>query len=423
MVLVTRAGNASQVYKQATEPSEWLNGDVWVDTDDGKLYVNVSGTATEKGSAITSGSTVYPHSTTIGDYTAPTTATSSTVAAADIVDAYTTNTGWTQVGVGITVDSGVADKVASITTAPNADNRVRKDLSLTLSDTLWYADYEFTRTTDLGSYNDSMPVSFTAGTSRTSSTQDALGMYIGVNVSPFYKDGAGAVTVGTAITISVSTLYYCRLERTSATNLRLNVFSDSARTTHITGSPVNQTIPATVTTLTTLQHDVLAVGSGVQVQDFEIDNMNVYNNAAVVAFVATNVRDDQSNPTTLIQKTTSEANANVYVDMNTSQNLAAVALHRSTNDTMTTYSIQTSTNASTWTTRRTVTASNITAGSWTFWRFPIAAARYVRLYGSNTAICSFNEINVLTPTDSQVLANASFLAISSSDTALNGAGQ
>ena len=44
--LVTRQANQGVVFRQATEPSEWLNGDLWIDTDDGSIFVNVSGTAT-----------------------------------------------------------------------------------------------------------------------------------------------------------------------------------------------------------------------------------------------------------------------------------------------------------------------------------------------------------------------------------------
>ena len=52
MPLVTRQANQGNLYRQADEPADWLNGDLWVDTDDGKVYVNISGTATVIGRTI-----------------------------------------------------------------------------------------------------------------------------------------------------------------------------------------------------------------------------------------------------------------------------------------------------------------------------------------------------------------------------------
>jgi len=46
MPLVTRFSDQGNVFKQGTEPLGWLNGDLWVDTGDGVVSVNISGTAT-----------------------------------------------------------------------------------------------------------------------------------------------------------------------------------------------------------------------------------------------------------------------------------------------------------------------------------------------------------------------------------------
>lgn len=46
MPLVTRTAVSGNIYRQATEPPDWLNGDLWVNTSSGQLYVNISGTAT-----------------------------------------------------------------------------------------------------------------------------------------------------------------------------------------------------------------------------------------------------------------------------------------------------------------------------------------------------------------------------------------
>ena len=52
MPLVTRNSEQGNVFRTDTEPPNWVNGDLWVDTDDGTLYVNVSGTATTVGRTI-----------------------------------------------------------------------------------------------------------------------------------------------------------------------------------------------------------------------------------------------------------------------------------------------------------------------------------------------------------------------------------
>lgn len=45
MPLVTSTTFNANVFKQATEPADWQNGDIWVDTDNGKPFTNNSGTA------------------------------------------------------------------------------------------------------------------------------------------------------------------------------------------------------------------------------------------------------------------------------------------------------------------------------------------------------------------------------------------
>lgn len=45
MPLVTRNTEQGNVYRTDTEPPNWLNGDIWVDTDDSTMYVNNGGTA------------------------------------------------------------------------------------------------------------------------------------------------------------------------------------------------------------------------------------------------------------------------------------------------------------------------------------------------------------------------------------------
>ena len=52
MPLVTRTSTQGNLYRESTEPPNWQNGDLWVDTDDGTIYVNISGTATTVGRTV-----------------------------------------------------------------------------------------------------------------------------------------------------------------------------------------------------------------------------------------------------------------------------------------------------------------------------------------------------------------------------------
>ena len=45
MPLVTRRANQGNLFKQDTEPPDWLDGDLWSDTTANELKINVSGTA------------------------------------------------------------------------------------------------------------------------------------------------------------------------------------------------------------------------------------------------------------------------------------------------------------------------------------------------------------------------------------------
>ena len=44
MPLVTRQSNQGNLWKESTTPN-WQTNDLWVDTDDSKVYVNNGGTA------------------------------------------------------------------------------------------------------------------------------------------------------------------------------------------------------------------------------------------------------------------------------------------------------------------------------------------------------------------------------------------
>lgn len=69
MPYVTRLSTQGNVYRQATEPTGWLNGDLWIDTDDGSVYVNISGTATLVAPVTASSTTTFTNKTIDEDAT------------------------------------------------------------------------------------------------------------------------------------------------------------------------------------------------------------------------------------------------------------------------------------------------------------------------------------------------------------------
>ena len=118
----------------------------------------------------------------------------------------------------------------------------------------------------------------------------------------------------------------------------------------------------------------------------------------------------------------SESNPNIYVDMGSALNLCGTAFYfDSTDTTNTEILIQSSPDASVWTTRRTITETNLTDGAYNFYRFNIAGgARYIRFYGNSagSTVLSIWEIKVLKKTDAEIFNDLGILTITASDTTL-----
>jgi hypothetical protein len=86
--------------------------------------------------------------------------------------------------------------------------------------------------------------------------------------------------------------------------------------------------------------------------------------------------------------------------------------------------IQTSTDGVTFTTKRTITTSNLVSG-YNFYRFNIATGvRYVRFYGNDSGakVLSIYEIKIYQRTEAQILNDLGILEISPTDSTLNAAG-
>ena len=55
MPLVTRQANQGTLWRQSAEPADWLNAELWADTDTDLLYINQAGTAAIVGKAAAEG--------------------------------------------------------------------------------------------------------------------------------------------------------------------------------------------------------------------------------------------------------------------------------------------------------------------------------------------------------------------------------
>jgi len=202
-------------------------------------------------------------------------------------DDYSTNTGWTQVGTGVTVDDPSFPDIVKFNAVPDAsDRRVFKSLGTTLSDTEWILESEFIATAH------NLPAhrvfALTAGSGEIfASNQDAIGLFYtdaftpGIGFQVVQKDDASESVVSSKIIVGIGDKVYIRLARTSATTGTLEIFSDAARTIHVPGSPVAITgfLP-TVTGLNTLQHANGFEGGAPRNLTAEIDNTTIFSGVA-----------------------------------------------------------------------------------------------------------------------------------------------
>ena len=112
---------------------------------------------------------------------------------------------------------------------------------------------------------------------------DAIGVFHGLPSSDSLKihgiddEQLGGVGIGSSsgISISSSTTYFPRFERVNSTFTELSIFSDSARTTQIAGSPVSLTIPATVEGLRFVSSQTFSEAGGVRTLTGTLDNLNI----------------------------------------------------------------------------------------------------------------------------------------------------
>ena len=187
-------------------------------------------------------------------------------------DDFSSSTGWTTVGSGLSITGGKLD--ANFT--GSSDNRIYKDLGFNLENK-FISHFDYYQGTVSSGYWDMF--SFTSGTSKPfTSSQDQIGAIInlsGYNVLARSYDGSSENTSQSgAISLSANTQYYVTTIR-DGTSFEIKVYSDSARTTQV-GSTISQTLSTNISLpLRYFQTGHYIGGSGTPI--YQIDNLKIYN--------------------------------------------------------------------------------------------------------------------------------------------------
>jgi PKD repeat protein len=221
-------------------------------------------------------------------------------------DNFSTPTNWTAVGAGaVNVSNGTCnlDSVYD-----GVYNKIYQNIGSTLSNTYFKAQCKYTilSPNPSGSGVGAIIMGLTAGTqdfittdsstAYTETSQDAIGVVINSdspydnNTSDWYflteakKGNVRTYNQATEIHLnpSIST-YYIQIERLSRGVTRLSIFSDSAYTTHIAGSPTTFVIDSTITGLNTVQHGTSTPGWYARFNNATIDNDLICDDGNVVS--------------------------------------------------------------------------------------------------------------------------------------------
>jgi len=194
---------------------------------------------------------------------------------------YSSSSGWT-LASGMSISGGTLNYVV-----PNDPARTSYyDISNTMSDTLWYMDWDYYETSDTATDNYGWSViGLVAGTSEpvTGSIDCMLG-YVVENWSQYRlllssKDGGSATNSGQSSDLTQGTQYYNRMRRDTATTNFLGAYTNSGRTSLSTS--VTATIPSTAAnSLTHLHHSGGNATGGSQTVTATIDNVYIADGVA-----------------------------------------------------------------------------------------------------------------------------------------------
>ena len=215
-------------------------------------------------------------------------------------DGYSDSTLWTHVGptANVIVDAGTCQ--FNNAWCDHYD-KVLRQLPFTLSDNYWKAEFKFavTATNAAGNGVGAHLLAATAGnldvwtydaTSGYAFTnQDGISVLLQTvatndnNIDHwqfigFSKKGNNTESLSTGINASSSiSTYYLRIERFAIDSIRLSVYSDTAYSNHLPGSPVTSAIDPAITGLNYIQHGVVTQGYNSRHLTGIIDSLNICN--------------------------------------------------------------------------------------------------------------------------------------------------
>ena len=198
---------------------------------------------------------------------------------------------YTQVGTTVVkTNDTITATATSASSAGDGTQRVYTALPSTLSNTKHTTDFDLKVTANASSGDpDVTPIMYTAGTDpfHTGNSQDGFGCDIysdsgnGNNyvMRAIEKNGTDN-DYSSGIVLTPQTQYYCRLKRNSSTVGTMEVYTDSARTTHASGSPQTLSI-----TGGTGGEDCTHLQSGAWSQSgstsYKVENVKLYNDKLV----------------------------------------------------------------------------------------------------------------------------------------------
>jgi len=190
-------------------------------------------------------------------------------------DTYDSTTGWTtHAGSGITINSNISGALSANAIPDNSANRVSKPLGLTLSNTTWFAEFEFMRTSGTNAH---YPFMLAAGTGQVwDATQDHIGIELDSTGMRIKQRNGSTSTGATAIAISQSTRYYCTMMRNTADLITFEVRTVSHSGSHVSGSPGTLATSSSTSGLTTLHHSGRSDGGGGSSTSWQVDNVYIY---------------------------------------------------------------------------------------------------------------------------------------------------
>lgn len=235
-----------------------------------------------------------------------------------INDDFSSSSGWTtQSGSGAVAVSG---GMLNLNSAQSGQyNRAYKYLAAGLSDTYWKAQCDFNITTANPSGNGAGAVvmaltadtldfmSYGASQNFTETNQDGIAVVLfsqnatDNDVNNWYfmieqkKGNVRSSSVTRVSADSAVSQYYISLERISASIVRLDIYTNSARTTHLPGAPITLAIDQTITGLKVVQHGSLTADSTSRIVSAGIDNDLICDNNTTTAMCSQGVFNDNFN--------------------------------------------------------------------------------------------------------------------------------